>query len=286
MKKLPIKIPKNQIVKKVREIISKKVLENSGTILTGSTIVCNAVGIAVTYKNSPKIHEAIAITKERLSQALTEDEKKRISKEGLVEIGKLVAPIIIFFAGSTTCAIVNQKKNEAKIATLTAALSLAQNTISEYDLFKEEVREKIGDEKYEEIQKDIAVKEVSRQVQGQLFTPKPGEEAVWFPYIGKFFSSTEDRIDMVFQNVNGVLRRNGIDGESFGQQSFRGNEIVLLSDICEALEIPHDDIPGFADEVGYEAGAVTDIRYYVGSAKLYGKSYLALVLDTTPSTMY
>lgn len=283
--KLPTINPK-PLLKKIPGAVSGYVLEHQGTVLTGGTIVCNAAGIAVTYKNSPEIHRIISETRALLRQEdLTEEDQKRIQKYALIELSKLVAPIIIFFAGSTVCAIVNQKKNEAKIATLTAALTMAQNTISEYDLFKEEVRKDVGEEKYREIQQEVATKTVERQIQGSVFTPKPGEKAVWFPYIGKFISTTEPKIDAVMSNVNGVLRRNGIAGESYGNRTFKGNEIILLSDICRDLGMEPNDIPLFADEFGY-IGGEDEIRYYVGSTNMYGEAYLCLLLDTKPSELH
>ena len=272
------------VLKKIPGVISGYVLEHKGAVLTGGTIVCNAAGIAITYKNSPAIHGIISSTKEVLKDPdLTIEERKEIRKKSLLELAPLVAPIIIFFAGSTTCAIVNQKQNEAKIAALTAGLTLAQNTISEYDLFKEETRKEIGEEKYKEIEQEVANDVADKAVSRVLPTPRPKEEIFYFDYMGLYFSSTVDRVKAAMDNVNGILRRNGVAGESYGHATHRGNEIVTLADICCELGVPNNEIPQFAEEAYYEGGS--EINWYIGTTDKYGCAIHSLLITSRPTNL-
>lgn len=284
MKKLLPTINPKPFLKKLPGIISGYVLEHQGAVLTGGTIVCNAAGIAITYKNSPIIHGIIADTRLYLQQAdLGEEERKRVRKEAILEMSRLVAPIIIFFAGSTACAVINQKKNEAKIATLTAALTMAQNTISEYDLFREETRKEVGEEKYKEIQQEVANDVADRAVERVLPTPRPKEELFYFDYLGIFFSSTVDRVKAAMDNVNGVLRRNGIAGESYGHATHRGNEVVTYADICCELGVPRNEIPQFAEESYFEGG--NEIDWYIGTTDKYGYAIHSLLITDRPTNL-
>lgn len=272
------------VLKKIPGVISGYVLEHKGAVLTGGTIVCNAAGIAITYKNSPAIHGIISSTKEVLKDPdLTIDERKEIRKKSLLELAPLVTPIIIFFAGSTTCAIVNQKQNEAKIAALTAGLTLAQNTISEYELFKEETRKEIGEEKYKEIEQEVANDVADKAVSRVLPTPRPKEEIFYFDYMGLYFSSTVDRVKAAMDNVNGILRRNGVAGESYGHATHRGNEIVTLADICCELGVPNNEIPQFAEEAYYEGGE--EISWYIGTTDKYGYAIHSLLIPKKPTNL-
>ena len=280
---LPTIKPK-QVLQKIRGVISGYLLEHQGTALTAGIIVCNAAGISVTYKNSPAIHGIISTTRQALRDPdLSEEDRKKIQKEAMLELTKLVSPIIIFFAGSTACAIINQKKNEAMITTLTAALTVAQNTISEYNVFKEEVRKDVGEEKYREIQQEIADDVADRAVAKALPTVNPKEELFYFDYLGIFFSSTVDRVKAAMNNVNGILRRNGIAGESYGHATHRGNEIVTYADICCELGVPNEDIPQFAEESYFEGGE--EIDWYIGTTDKYGSAIHSLLISSRPSNL-
>ena len=140
-KELP-KIFTKQFVKNSLDVISKKFLENQGLVLTTGTIVCNTAALALTFKNAEKIHKIISDTKNAIAIAV--EQKKDtydIYKQAFIELAKVGGPIIIFELISLICTIQLERKNmknEAKIAELTAMITLAQNTISEYSTFKED----------------------------------------------------------------------------------------------------------------------------------------------------
>ena len=289
MKKLLPTINLKPFLKKLPGIISRYVLEHQGAVLTGGVIVCNAAGIAATYKNSPEIHRIIADTRLYLQQAdLGLEERNETRKKALLELCPLVAPIIIFFTGSTACAIVNQKQNEAKITALTAGLTLAQNTIAEYDLFKEETRKEVGEEKYKEIQQEVSNRYTDRVINDILPTPRPGEELFYFATIGKFFSAKgQIEVKNTMERINDVLAENGIAGKGYGNVSHRGNEIIRLSDICSELNMDREDVPVIADDVYWESGLCNRIDYCIGYRDLYpdGPSIHTLALFTKPTNL-
>ena len=268
-------ITKQPLVNKTFNTVSTFVKGHESALLTGGSVAFNLSGILTTYKNSPKIHEVITITRERLNGETDTEERKRITRDGLKELVPLVTPIVTFFILSTTCSIVNHKRQEAKITALTTALGVAKSTINEYETFKKEVRKELGEEKYKELKTEVNAQELDKQIQNALFVPKPNEEAVWFPYIGQFFSSTEDRINAVFERINGIL--DGTIAKSYGHYTVKGNEAILLSDLCEDLDV--EEIPMFAYNAWYDAGKVREIGHFLGSIKLYGKSYLCLEID-------
>lgn len=286
-------IGKKQLVKRSMKWLSQFVLEHKGTLLTGSTIFFNAAGIAITYKNSPEIHDVIYTTKKKIASldpadGNYEDLKKQIYQEGFRKLVPLVTPIILFFAGSTTAAIVNQKQNEAKIATLTAALSLAQSTISEYDLFKEEARKELGEEKFNKLQDEVTQKRVEELTVDQFDGVKvnPGDYLCCIPDFNLFFSGTKDRMILAMERANGVLRSNGRDGRSYGHGSRYGNEIVQVADILFELGDPQIEIPAIASAIEFEAGRVDEIKYRIGEGQTRGGTpYLTLEIDLENSNL-
>lgn len=287
-----IEISKKHLLKNFFGGVSRIVLEHKGTVLTGSTIVCNALGIAVAYRNSPKIHAIIEQYHRNVScldknMELYEQYKKQYLKEALAAIAPLIAPIIFFFAGSTVSAIVNQKQNEAKIATLTAALSLAQSTISEYDLFKEEAKKELGEEKFQQIESEVAKRRVDETPIERIESVKVGvdEWLCCIPDLNIFFSGTKERMELAMDRVNGVLMSNGRDGRSYGHTT-HGDEIVQLSDILYELNDPQIEIPAIAEKIQWDAGKTNYISYRIDSGHTRsGTPFLTLIVDLSGSNL-
>lgn len=292
-KKQLVDISKKHLLRTARDSICNFVLEHKGTVLTGITISFNAAGIAVTYKNSPKIHDIIAQYYRDVScldknMELYNAYKSAYLKNTLVSIAPLVTPIIFFFAGSTTAAIVNQKQNEAKIATLTAALSMAQSTISEYNLFKEEAKKELGEEKFNEIQETVAKERVEKLPYDASSGIKVeiGDVLCCIPDFNIFFSSTRERINMAMDRVNAVLASNGRDGRSYGHDRY-GSEIVTYCDILMELDDPQIDIPDLAASIYWDASKTSHIFYntFEGGVTRTGVPFLILHIDLENSNI-
>lgn len=280
MKKPIVQFQPKMLAKNLTNLLTKYLMEHQSAVLTGSSIVFNAAGIMVTYRNSPEIHNAIYQAKVRLSGIDLYDssinaveERKKIYRETFIEVSKLTAPIIIFFTLSTTASIVNQKKQEAKIAALTAALSVAQNTISEYSSFKNEVRKEVGEEQYQAIVKEVSEQEALNDMKNKTFHAREGEKTFYIPYVGCYFSTTSvDKVTAIMENTNRILRDNDIKN-SYGKitRDEDGNPItvIYLSDVCKELGVEDDSIPEFAYNLPFRAKVNdpvgSEIEYYIGS---------------------
>lgn len=266
-------VTKNEVVKNAGKEVSKFVLAHEGLLFTGGTIAFNAAGIVATYKNAARIQQIISETRETLKTIGGEDEKKQCVKVALKELTPLVAPIIIFFVGSTTCAVVGHKKSQAKIATLTAALSLAQSTINEYDLFKKEVEAKVGEEAFKEIKTEV----VGKQIEDDLASDKVpskyvnttmgaiGEVLIYIPDFGVYFTGSQSRIEMAFEHINLCLSDNGATGKySYGSENELGGEIVFVEDLFDELGVPNEARPGLARDMGWDASRNSCVTYWIG----------------------
>lgn len=281
MKNPLAKIAKKEVIKVAVDKVMKPVYEHQGAFLTGTTIVCNTAAIILTYRNSPRIHTIISNTRSFAKYVEDEKEKKELYSQALKELTPLIAPILVLYAGSVAAPIINHKKTEAKIATLTAALSLAQTTISEYDSFKEEVRKEVGEEKYQQIKNEVTQQQVNQSTAAMPpLVPEMGDQLCYIPDWDIFFSSTEDKINIAFEHINTVLHNNGKDGKGYGATSHRGNEIVTYADLLRELRVK--DVPLLADELVWEAGRTDHIQYWVGSGNRNGIPYLSIEIHTRP----
>lgn len=226
-----------------------------------------------TYKNAARIQQIISETRETLKTIGGEDEKKQCVKVAIKELAPLVAPIMIFFAGSTTCAVVGHKKSQAKIATLTAALSLAQSTINEYDLFKKEVEEKVGTETFKEIKNEVTAKQIEEDIANNKVPSKYvtntigsiGEVLIYIPLFGVYFTGTQSRIEMAFEHINYCLSDNGVTGKySYGSENEFGGEVVFVDDLFDELGVPGEARPGLARDMGWDASRNSCVTYSIG----------------------
>ena len=279
-KELP-KVFTKQFVKKSLDEISKKFLENQGLVLTTGTIVCNTAALALTYKNAEKIHKIISDTKKALIIAEEQNKDKfDIYKQAFIELAKAGGPVIIFELISIVCTIQLERKNmknEAKIAELTAMITLAQNTISEYSTFKDETKKEIGEEKYRAIQEKV----VDSKIQGEEYPSNihvnVGEHLCYFHYLDKWFSGTASDLKLGMQEFNDVLERNQ---DGYGRESSRGNEIILIEDICSRFKI--DDRSQVSSMMGYESQRTKQIEYWIGTGHINDTLYFTLNIETEP----
>ena len=266
-------ITENEIVKKAGEGLSKFIFAHEGSLFTGGTIGFNFAGIIATYKNAPKIQKIIFETRETLKTIGGDDEKKQCVRVALKELAPLVAPIIIFFVGSTTCAVVGHKKSQAKIATLTAALSLAQSTINEYDLFKKEVESKVGEEAFKEIKTEVSGKQIEEDIKQNKVPVKYvnttmgslGEVLIYIPDFGVYFTGTMPKIEMAFERINTCLSDNGATGKySYGNENEFGGEIVFVDNLLDEMAVPEEVRPRIVKEMGWDAQQTSHVIYWIG----------------------
>lgn len=273
MKNPLVALTKNEVVSSAGKEITKFALAHEGLFYTGGTIAFNAAGIAATYKNAPKIQAIISDTRETLKVIDDDEEKKQCIMAALRQLLPLTAPIIIFFASSTACAVIGHKKSQAKIATLTAALALAQSTISEYDIFKKEVEKEIGTEKFREIKTEAVGQKIEKDIKENNVPTKYintnmgslGEVLICIPDFGIYFTGTAARIDMAFDHVNQCLSDNGSTGRfTYGNENELGGEIVFVDDLCDELGVPEESRPRLVKNMGWDAHQTPYIAYWIG----------------------
>lgn len=273
------KVVSKAFIKKSLDDISKKLLENQGLVLTGGAIACNLGAVALVYKNAADIREIIFDT--RAALLICKDEERfTIYKKALIELSKYAGPAVMLELVSIICTIKLERKNiknEARIAELTAAAAFAQSTISEYNSFKEEVRKELGEAKYREIQEEVMDKKVKEFPFPTTVNVNVGENLCYFPYIDKWFSGTASDMEAAMREFNDILERNQ---DGYGRESSRGNEVVLIEDICSRLKI--NDKSQYASMNGYESQRTKQINYWIGSGHINDTLYFTLNIETEP----
>lgn len=147
-------------LKRVPANIGTWFVAHESTLLPVAAEVSSGVAIFFAVKNSRFIMDTIDEARMALSHTGDPEERHQIYLATLKEIGPKVAPIAGFYGGSIALTVINKKQNDKKIADLTAALTLSQNALVQYQLWKKEAEKQIGKEKVEEVSKTVAQKEV------------------------------------------------------------------------------------------------------------------------------
>lgn len=235
------------------QAITRFYVKNEPQILTAGTIAFFGASEVIIYRNSPQIHACIDEYKYRISDIspyISEDEQKELKNvamtDALKALGKLTAPLIIFNGLAIGCAILSGKAYTKRIASLTAALTMSQNALSEYEHFREEAIKQIGAEKVNEIESEAIqnAETGARQIPQDLHK-KDGEDYIYEALTGRYFVAREADIDLAIERANHWL---DIDGGSH-------SGIVTLNDVLGNLGL--DDTEG-GDVFGwYEGSRIT-----------------------------
>lgn len=185
--------------------------KNDTTILTATSITTSLMGSVMTYRNAQKIHDVIYGTKVQLSKTPIDDREARkdIYINAAKELSTLMAPIVIFHAISIGCSIGANRVSKKRIATLSAACSVAELAINEYDAFKKEMIEELGKEKVEEVQEKITAERYATVDADPAVAIRPGEWRWIEPYTQHQFSSTTDKVDAAIERCKKAILKNG-----------------------------------------------------------------------------
>lgn len=153
-------VNKNKAVASAIKTAGEFYILHQSTVLTVGTIGCSIATTALTFKNANYILETLRVAKVMLEDESNADKKGAIYTATLKELAPKVIPIIIFQTLTILCALENKKQSDKKIADMTSALMLAQNAISQYQVFNERAETELGEKKAAKLRKEIAQERV------------------------------------------------------------------------------------------------------------------------------
>lgn len=204
------KVLEKTAINKVTGPVARFGSAHSTGIATAIAISSNIASNVIIYKNSPEIHDIIYEARleiEMIKGADWEDDEERdeirdVYVDTLKRLAPLVGPVIILQATSIACQVglaVKADKQSKQIAKLTAGISVANAAIEEYNLFRNEAKKVVDEEKIKEVDKTIS-EEVKSKVKGtevkEEIRIKSGEKLYLDKWTGRKFSSNKSKIDM------------------------------------------------------------------------------------------
>lgn len=142
----------------IKELTSK----NSPTILTGLAVAGLVATAILAYKAAPKMNKIIDDKKKDLETVKKDDHetKNKVIMEGVKEAAPVIAPVVIMGAATTACIIGSNRISTKRVATLSAAYTLAEKTCKDLNTKMTSV---LGEKKTREIKDAIRTDNAKQQ---------------------------------------------------------------------------------------------------------------------------
>lgn len=197
--------------KKLMEKGKKWTGEHNSDILTGGVIIGLLTSLYLMYKATPKVNEALDKRKEELVSVTNEAAKKQINKVTVKRIIKATAPVVISAGATVACAIGSNRSASKKIALLSAAYNLANNTAKD---LSNKMNEVLGDKKAKEIKDAIAKEKVGKapkepSTNGTQVVVGDGLVLCKDLFSGRFFKSNMQRLQDAKNKCCAMAMREG-----------------------------------------------------------------------------
>lgn len=208
----------NSALSKITNPILKFGSEHSSVIVTTIAVSSNIAAMALMYRNSPEIHDIIRDAQfeiEMIKGADWEEDEERdeirdVYIDTLKKLAPLVGPLIILTGTSIACQIGlagRVEKQHKEIVRLTAGITMANAAIEEYNLFREEAKKVVDEDKMADIDRKVnkAVSEemAKSNAKGRAVDDspkvKPGDKLYFDKWSGRKFSTNKTKIDMAIK---------------------------------------------------------------------------------------
>ena len=217
--------------------------KNSPTILAG----CAVAGVIATgymaYKSSPKAHEILQRYHEdkELIDPDDKETKRAVLKETAKDLAPVLLPPILMGSATVACIIGSNRIGSRRLAVLSAAYSIADSKIKDYqhavlelgDQKAIKIKEAIGKRHAEKLEKNNDISDTQYIVTGD------GEVDCVDFYSKQQFKSSVDKINQVINDLSADL----INLRDCGDEDF-----IDLSDLYFRLGIdrtPYSDVFGW-----------------------------------------
>lgn len=227
--------------------------------------------VAYTAKYAPVVKAKIEEAKTDLNRKRREaaeaegyayfDQVDRLSLLDTVKVAGKYIILPVFIGGvSTWCLVKANSRNEATIATLAAAYSIADKTASEY---KAAVKEVVGEKKETEIRDTVAKNAVVNNPPTQQIIINGDARLYYDKLSGRYFQSDQNTIDRVCNVLN---------------KRMRTEHYITLNEFY--LEIGLQTI-GIGDSLGWDLYH-GDIEPYISHQPTINNMYCAVMDFMTP----
>lgn len=174
--------------------------KNSPAILTGLGVAGLFGSMYMAYKASPKAHDILEKYHEDKEMTDPDDKetKKVILKETVVELTKVMAPSVLMGVATGACIIGANKISTKRIALMSAAYSIADSKLKDYQT---KMLESLGEQKVQKVREAIAKDHLeTSSVPSDILVPG-GRCLCMDAHTGRFFVSSAEAIGQAINSL-------------------------------------------------------------------------------------
>lgn len=259
----------------------------SPAVLAGAAIIGAGAIAFTTYKCTPKYKQAVEEAEQTVKTdeygSTTVERKPMPKKEKAKIFVKTMWPMMVAIIVTCSAVVASQKINAKRIATLSAAYSLATQKAQEAAEKKAEefIKEKMGSETAEEYKKEVAKeheetdKVLNSAGTGDILETGGGDDLFVDYMTGIVFKSSAAYIERCVDMINEFMEK-------------ERDEYVTYQDVLQSI-IPDCPQSGFAMANGYSVAAkdIPLIVKFNGSRKMpNGKMATVMRFNHTPAELY
>lgn len=273
----------SQLLKPLATVAKAK----SPAVLAGAAIIGAGAIAFTTYKCTPKYKQAVEEAEQTVKTdeygSTTVERKPMPKKEKAKIFFKTMWPMMVAIIVTCSAVVASQKINAKRIATLSAAYSLATQKAQEAAEKKAEefIKEKMGSETAEEYKKEVAKeheetdKVLNSASTGDILETGGGDDLFVDYMTGVVFKSSAAYIERCVDMINEFMEK-------------ERDEYITYQDVLENI-IPDCPQSGFSMANGY-AAAAKDFPLIVkfnGSRRMpNGKMATVMRFNHTPAELY
>jgi hypothetical protein len=175
-----------------QQAVSKFIVSNASTILTGMGVVGTVTTAVLTAKASFKAAEMITEGSMKKMEKATslQSEIGLTTQEKIKLVWPLYIPPVLSGVATVSCIVMSNRISASRAAALAAAYAASENRLKEY---REKVQEKLTGPKAQAIEDSIAQDRVTADPPGNL-TVIEGEVLMKDMLTGRYFHSTVEKI--------------------------------------------------------------------------------------------
>ena len=273
----------SQLLKPLATVAKAK----SPAVLAGAAIIGAGAIAFTTYKCTPKYKQAVEEAEQTVKTdeygSTTVERKPMPKKEKAKIFVKTMWPMMVAIIVTCSAVVASQKINAKRIATLSAAYSLATQKAQEAAEKKAEefIKEKMGSETAEEYKKEVAKeheetdKVLNSASTGDILETGGGDDLFVDYMTGIVFKSSAAYIERCVDMINELMEK-------------EYDEYVTYQDVLQSI-IPDCPQSGFAMANGYSVAAkdIPLIVKFNGSRKMpNGKMATVMRFNHTPAELY
>lgn len=192
--------------------IGKRLLEkadrNSPALLTGATVVGIFATAWMSYKAGPVAHEIIKEHKAKMNKYsnLSKEEMREGFKDLASDLAPVVIPPVTMATVTSAMAIGSNKISSKRIAILSAAYTMTETALREY---QDKVNELIDEKKVSKIKESLAKDKVDKNPitpNTDIILTNQGDVLCMDDYSGRYFRSNAQKIGNAINEITADLQ--------------------------------------------------------------------------------